>query len=118
MKAITDEVEALLGQQDDISPRSAALLASELIAQVVGRDLGSHPESIDLTIQLRGDVVRMEATGPVAPSGVTGGDPNSTSDHLADWGVLILDRLADRWGVDGEPRRTIWAELVRNKALP
>jgi hypothetical protein len=113
MKAITDEVEVLLGDLDEISPHSSALLASELIAQVVGRDPAFHQESIDLTIQLRADVVRMEATGPVAPSGVPGGDPSSTPDHLADWGVLILDPLADRWGVDGDPRRTIWAEIVR-----
>jgi hypothetical protein len=114
MKAITDEVEALLDGLDETSRRSSALMASELIAQVIGRAPGSHSEPVGLTLQLREDVVRMEATGPVAPSAGESSDPDSApADPLADWGRFILDRFADRWGVGGDARRALWAEIKR-----
>ena len=114
MKAITGEVEALLEGFDEASRSAGALMASELIAQVVGRDPGWLNESVGLTVQLREDVVRMEATGPVAPSVGERSDPDSApGDPLADWGRFILDRLADRWGVGGDARRALWAEIER-----
>ena len=33
------------------------------------------------------------------------------SDPIADWGAFLLDRLADRWGLDGGSQRIIWAEI-------
>jgi hypothetical protein len=113
MKAITGEVEALLEGFDEASRSAGALMASELIAQVVGRDPGSLNESVGLTIQLREDVVRMEATGPVAPSIGVRSDRHSPPDPLAAWGPFILDRLADRWGVDEDSQRGLWAEIRR-----
>jgi hypothetical protein len=110
MRSVTSEVEALVGGTAAEVP-GAALLASELIAQVVGRDPGFGGGAVDLTIELSEDVVRMEATGPAAPSAVR---PSGTgTDPLADWGSFILDRLADRWGIarDGEP--AIWAQIER-----
>ena len=114
MKAITDEVEALLDGLEEASRRNAALMASELIAQVVGRAPGSHCEPVRLTVQLQEDLVRMEAAGPVAPSAGESSDPHSApADPLADWGRFILDKLADRWGVGGDARRALWAEIER-----
>jgi hypothetical protein len=110
MKAISHEVEELLKGLDESSRRCGALIASELMAQVVGRRPGWQSEPVGLTVQLRKDVVRMEATGPVTPSiGADQGSPNP----LADWGRFILDRLADRWGVSGDSRRALWAEIKR-----
>ena len=114
MKAITDDLEALLDGLEEASRRNAALMASELIAQVVGRARGSHCESVRLTVQVQDDLVRMEAAGPVAPSAGESSDPHSApADPLADWGRFILDKLADRWGVGGDARRTLWAEIER-----
>lgn len=111
MKAITDEVETLLDGLEEASLRSGALLASELIAQVVGRDPAFGGEPVGLTIHVREGIVRMEATGPAAPS--VSSDNGSAPDPLADWGSFILDRLADRWGVDVPAQRLIWAEIRR-----
>jgi len=114
MRAITGEVEALLAGIEEPSRRTSALMASELIAQVTGRTLGAGIERIGLTIQLRDDVVRLEATGPVTPSAGLGSDPDSTpQDPLADWGRFVLDRLASRWGVGPEPQQALWAEIER-----
>jgi hypothetical protein len=113
MKAVTQEVEALLDGLEEGRARSGALLASELLAQVVGRDPGFRGEPVTLTIRLCEDVVRMEAAGSATPSAGPGSDPKSSPDPLADWGRFILDRLADRWGVRTNPLRTIWAEIER-----
>jgi hypothetical protein len=117
MRAITDEVEALLDGLEEQPRSGGALLASELIAQVVARDPEFHGEAVGLTIELRNDAVRMEATGPATPSAGGGWDPGSPADPLADWGRFILDRLADRWGVGVDPQRSIWAEIERSPRL-
>jgi hypothetical protein len=108
MKAITGEVEALLGGLDEGARRSGGLLASELVAQVVGRAPGSPSGPVGLSVQLRGDTVRLEATGPIAPEI---GKDAAPVDPFADWGRFILDRLSDRWGMGGGERRDIWAEI-------
>ena len=109
MKAITSEVEGLLDGLEENSRRTSALLATELVAQVVSRAPVPDGRPVGLTVHLREDVVRMEATGPVAPPGPNG----APVDPLADWGRFILDRLADRWGVGGDAQRELWAEIER-----
>jgi hypothetical protein len=112
MKAIAGEVEALLDGLEESSRRSAALLASELIAQVSGRAPGFNGEPVGLTVQVREDAVRLEATGPVSPSvRTTAGHDAVLADPLADWGRFIIDGLADRWGVENGGRPSIWAEI-------
>jgi hypothetical protein len=112
MKAITGEVEALLDGLEEGQRRGGALLASELIAQVIGRVPDWNGESVALTIQLRADAVRLEATGPVAPAIQAPADHDmAPDDPVADWGAFLIDRLADRWGLDGGSRRNIWAEI-------
>jgi hypothetical protein len=108
MKAITNEVEGLLGGLEETSRRTSALMATELVAQVVSRAPASNGGRVALTVQLREDVVRVEAAGPVPPSGA-----RDLVDPLADWGRFILDRLADRWGVDDDAQRALWAEIER-----
>ncbi len=119
MRTVTAEIDALLGSPGRAEAPGGALLASELIAQVVGRDprMGNH--AVDLTIELREDAVRMEASGPTAPSAPGGSDSGVPTDPLANWGPFILDRLADRWGVREGARSAIWAEIDRRaSALP
>ena len=107
MKSVTGDVQALLEEYGDEPRRSCALLASELIAQVVGREEGWESGPVELAIQLRDDAIRLEATG----SRSSGTGRNGTAEPLAEWGQFLLDRLADHWGVSEEPRRGIWAEV-------
>lgn len=106
MKSVTGDVQALLEEYGDEPQRSCALLATELIAQIVGREQGWEGGSVELTIQLRPKAIRLEASGPTAPP-----DQNGAGEPLAEWGQFLLDRLADRWGIRGGPRREIWAEV-------
>jgi hypothetical protein len=50
----------------------------------------------------------MEATAPTAASSHQNG---VAPEPLAEWGEFLLDKLADRWGVQEAPRRDIWAEV-------
>jgi hypothetical protein len=112
MRAITGEVEALLDGMEESARRSCGLLASELIAQVTGQAPGFDGEPVGLTVQLRDDAVRLEATGPVAPSARATADHDPVpADPFADWGRFMIDRLADRWGVVDGARPNIWAEI-------
>jgi hypothetical protein len=113
MKAITGEVEALLGGLDEDTRRGGGLLATELVAQVVGRVPGPRSGPVGLVVQMREGVVRLAATGRVAPTilAAAGHDAAAPDDPLADWGQFIVDRLADRWGMGGGARRDIWAEI-------
>jgi hypothetical protein len=113
MRAVTAEVDGLLAGSGGAEAPGAALLASELIAQVVGRDAGFRGDAVELTIELRKDAVRLEASGPATPDVGGASDPGAASDPLADWGSFILDRLADRWGVQRGARPAIWAEIER-----
>lgn len=106
MKSVTGDVQALLAEYGDEPRRSCALLASELIAQIVGRQQSWDGASVELTIRVREHTIRLEATGPASTA-----DLNSSAAPLAEWGQFLLDRLADRWGVRGGPRRGIWAEV-------
>ncbi len=108
MKSVTGDVQSLLGEYGEGSRRSCALLASELIAQIVGREPRWAGGPVDLTIQLREDAIRMEATAPTQASS----DRNGVApEALAEWGQFLLDKLADRWGIREAPRRDIWAEV-------
>jgi hypothetical protein len=113
MKAVTAEVSELLDGVNEDQRRSSALLASELIAQVVAPAPGWNDQPIGLTIQLRRDAVRLEASGPVAPAlDATVQNDVVADDPLADWGTFVIERLADRWGLSGGSERTIWAEVA------
>jgi hypothetical protein len=110
---VTAEIDGLFAGSGRAEAPGAALLASELIAQVVGRDAGFRGDAVELTIELRKDAVRMEASGPAAPDVGAASDPDAAPNPLADWGSYILDRLADRWGVQWGARPAIWAEIER-----
>jgi hypothetical protein len=108
MKSVTGDVQSLLAEYGEGSRRSCALLASELIAQIVGREPSWAGGPVGLTIQLRKDSIRMEATAATpASSNGNGVGP----EPLAEWGEFLLDKLSDRWGVREAPRRDIWAEV-------
>jgi len=112
MKAATTELETSLGRLGaDMGPatrRRTALLASELIAQVAGRDLDPAMGSVDLTVVFKHEGVRLETRGPSSPAVTNGFEPK---DGLAEWGQFLLNRLADRWGIDGDHPPILWAEV-------
>ena len=83
------------------------LLVSELVTNSL-RHTGST--SVDLEVWRSDDVVRVsvcdhgagfEVTGPPRPGKASG------------WGLFMVDRLADRWGVETNGDTRVWFEFLR-----
>jgi anti-sigma regulatory factor (Ser/Thr protein kinase) len=99
----------LRGDLDAPLMETLRLLVTELVTNSV-RHTGAR--SVELTVLVGRSSVRTEVTdaGP-------GFDPAKTGSPAADhtgWGLFLVERLAERWGVDknGGPTK-VWFELRR-----
>ena len=84
----------------------AELVTSELVANAI---LHGQPP-IDLSLTVSGANFRIEVTdsNPAPPRLL----PPAASDQVGGRGLLILDTLARRWGVDATASgKRVWAEL-------
>ena len=112
MKAVTAEVDALLEGIDEGLRHRSTVLARELIAQVVRRSPERNQQEIGLSIELRAESIRLEASGPVLPGTMAGAHNGVARDALADWGTFAITRLADRWGTGRGSHRYVWADIA------
>jgi anti-sigma regulatory factor (Ser/Thr protein kinase) len=87
------------------------LVASELVTNSV-RHGGSR--NVDLTVDVCGDVVRLEVVdgGPGFELGTRSDGP------LGGWGLVLVDRIADRWGIRNAYGVAVWAELDLERRAP
>jgi anti-sigma regulatory factor (Ser/Thr protein kinase) len=88
---------------------TAFLLVSELASNVV-KHAGLSPDDT-LSVSAESDPRRLRVTvcseGPgFAPEARRGPDPMKSG-----WGLFLVDRMADRWGVSGGERTCVWFEL-------
>jgi anti-sigma regulatory factor (Ser/Thr protein kinase) len=84
------------------------LLVSELVTNAVlhGR---KRRGGIELVVALRGCKTRVEVTDGGAGFEPPGAPPRP--EHPGGWGLIVVDRLATRWGVAGGRMTRVWAEL-------
>jgi anti-sigma regulatory factor (Ser/Thr protein kinase) len=114
LPAVTDsvplarqEVDRLAGKVDDEQLELLRLLMSEMVSNSVRHAVGTR--SVDVRVWVRDGSIRLEVEdrGPGfrpahAAPGASGG-----------WGLVIVDRVARRWGVRSGPETTVWLELDR-----
>jgi anti-sigma regulatory factor (Ser/Thr protein kinase) len=84
------------------------LLVSELVTNSV-RHSEAERELVRLAVMNRGGVVRVEVT-----DGGAGFRPTARTkaqDEAGGWGLHLVDRLADRWGVETGRRTRVWFEI-------
>ncbi|HEX8085291.1 MAG TPA: ATP-binding protein [Solirubrobacteraceae bacterium] len=103
------EVEDVLTAAD-LDPRTSGdlmLLVSELVTNAVRHARG---DEFEVRLDVRPDLLRLE----VHDAG-EGFDPqiSPSDDGSGGYGLFIVDRLADRWGVERDPHGVIWVELDR-----
>jgi anti-sigma regulatory factor (Ser/Thr protein kinase) len=86
------------------------LLVTELIANSV-KHAGSDAVGLKVAVGHRAVLVEVRDEGPgFEPAGRTEGQ-----DETSGWGLYLVDRLADRWGVAHEDTSTrVWFELKRS----
>jgi anti-sigma regulatory factor (Ser/Thr protein kinase) len=90
----------------------ATLLVSELITNAVRHTLGGGLPQVELRIRIEPERVRVV----VSDSGA-GFEPAPrlpTAAEGAGWGLYLVDRIADRWGVLSKDRNEVWFEIDVN----
>jgi anti-sigma regulatory factor (Ser/Thr protein kinase) len=99
----------LRGDLDAPLMETLRLLVTELVTNSVKH---TAAKTVELTVLVGRSSVRTEVT-----DGGSGFDPAQTgspsSDHTG-WGLFLVERLAERWGVDKDGSATkVWFELRR-----
>ena len=106
------EVAAIPGIAGD-NAYKALLMTSEVIAVYVANADPAPGATVRLTIRVTPDRVRIEVGG--RPPDVT---PDALlhaheAPSLGGYGLQIVERMSDAWGVEGAGDSRIWFELVR-----
>jgi anti-sigma regulatory factor (Ser/Thr protein kinase) len=96
----------------DIEPpvmETMRLLVTELIANSV-KHAGSDAVALKVAVGAGAVLVEVRDEGP----GFEPTDRTAGQDDASGWGLYLVDRLADRWGVAREDASTrVWFELKR-----
>lgn len=104
------ELAAIPGIAGELAYK-ALLMASELIAVYVAE--ATPGATLRLTVRVTPDRVRIEVGGrapDVAPDELLHA---REAPSLGGYGLQIVERMANAWGVEGERDTTIWFELRR-----
>ena len=114
--AVPDARTALDLLAGEVSPQSLEdlrLLVSELVTNSV-RHAGLGPsQTIELKVTLSGETVRVEVNDQGG-----GFDPSPRTEQSQDesgWGLYLVSRLSDRWGVTNDGVTRVWFEVNRNR---
>ena len=107
--AARDVLDAVLAHR--LSAEALAelrLVVSELVTNAVlhGRDRGGI---VELTVTVTGDVARIDVTD--GGGGFRPPEADPAPEELGGWGLVVVDRLASRWGVEATPFTRVWAEV-------
>ena len=113
------EARRAVDDLDGLAPEERAdiaLLISELVSNSVRHGAGED-DTIDVRGYASSQMVRVE----VSDSGEGFDPPDPPRPHLdADepggWGLMLVDRLADRWGVTRDGGTSVWFEIDRSDA--
>jgi anti-sigma regulatory factor (Ser/Thr protein kinase) len=109
---------AVLDQASDLPAdtlQDLELLVSEVVTNAVRHGGADHNHVLELRLLEDPGVVRVEVTdeGP----GFDRGRPTTRPD--GGWGLLFVDKLADRWDVEHEAGRTVvWFEMDISQGGP
>ena len=86
------------------------LLTSEIVTNALRHAGLKAGDSIALAVEASADRVRVEVADP-GP----GFDPNLLAEPMAErvggWGLFLVKKLADRWGVERNHLNRVWFEL-------
>ena len=88
----------------------AKLVATELITDAIMRSEGTSNELIKVTATLRRDQLTISVHRPRDSDQAPQFRPNDLEQRRL--GLLIVDRIARRWGTEHADGRVVWAELT------
>lgn len=107
LSRLADKLDAVLFDE-------VRLLVSELVTNSV-RHTDTRPDAVvHLEVSLSPTIVRIEVTD--AGQGFTPVARTADQDQGSGWGIFLVDRLSERWGVLRNGGAHVWCELRRNVA--
>ena len=99
-------LERLAGKLPPARMRDLRLLVSELVTNAV-RHAGG--DAVRLVVAHGRGVLRVEVHDPGRGFKVTA--PSADPRRSSGWGLVLVEELADRWGVDQSPGTRVWFEM-------
>ncbi len=84
-----------------------SLCVSELVTNTVRRGEPAAADRIELAVWRSAGLIRAEIRQPRPEALVT----KPATMVPRDWGMFIVDRVADRWGVDRSEGTLVWCEI-------
>jgi anti-sigma regulatory factor (Ser/Thr protein kinase) len=87
----------------------ATLLVSELVTNAVRHGPSSEVSEVELRIESDVRRIRVVVSDPGAGFVVEPRPP--TAAESSGWGLYLVDRIADRWGVVTKGRNEVWFEI-------
>ena len=104
-------LDRLHGVLDDDRLRELRLLVTELVTNSIRH--GTRPgDWITLDVDINPDAVRVVVRDR-GPGFQPQPKPEPHHDRPGGWGLCLVDRLADRWGVDADAGTAVWFEMDR-----
>ena len=104
--------QALSSLEDRLEPAlmdDARLLATELVTNSVRHADGQHGAPVGFEVTITTSAVRIE----VRDSGEGFDALTPMPRGASGWGLYLVDRIADRWGVVREKGTRVWFEIDR-----
>lgn len=104
-------LESLTGQLDRALQDDLRLLITELVTNSV-RHAGTSPgDRLTLNLVIAAETLRVEVHDSGAPFEPVAVAPSHAAGQ--GWGLVMVDRIADRWGVEGDVGKYVWFEIDR-----
>ena len=110
-KVARDAIAGLDGHLGNVFG-DVVLLISELVTNSVRHAGLDATQPLQLSVVASGDTVRVAVRDP--GPGFRPPPPPSHPAHVGGWGLVLVDQLAEKWGVehDGEAN-VVWCELKK-----
>ena len=110
-KVARDAIAGLDGHLGNVFG-DVVLLISELVTNSVRHAGLDATQPLQLSVVTSGDAVRVAVRDP--GPGFRPPPPPPNPAHVGGWGLVLVDQLAEKWGVehDGEAN-VVWCELKR-----
>ena len=95
---------------------NAALLTSEVVTNSVRHAGPSAGGGIGMELVLSDDHLRVSVTDD-SPGFEPDLDGTASDQDIGGWGLILVDRIADRWGVTRDQPNVVWFELDRRTTI-
>jgi anti-sigma regulatory factor (Ser/Thr protein kinase) len=102
-------LDDLVGVASEASLEDARLLVSELVTNSIRHGNLVTGQEIELRVDIDGDALRVEVRDPGGGFELQPRVAGSQED--SGWGLYLVGRLAERWGVSSDGSTMIWFEI-------